>query len=307
MQVGDQVVTVPLRGRLFEQRESLKSPLAVGDRVSLDVTGQAIEARLARRSQLARAAAGEGDREQVLAANVDQVLVVTTARQPEFRPSLVDHVLAGAERQHLTALVVINKLDLVTAAELEPLCALYRGLGYTVLPTCSLTGAGVPELRTQLCDRISVVCGQSGVGKSSLLNAVEPGLRLKTGAVGHKSQEGRHTTTHASLLPVPGGGHVVDTPGVRNFGLFELTAPELPWLFRDIAAVGRECTFGDCLHRSETDCAVRAALGSRIAPSRYQSYLELLEEIASRRRQAERRPERRGRPAPPSWEDEEEQ
>jgi ribosome biogenesis GTPase len=277
--VQGQVNLVPLRGRLFEDLGQEKRPLAVGDRVIVSMAGEggSIEERVERRNRLSRSSAGAGDKEQVVAANLDQVLVVAALQDPEFDPILVDHVIAGAEREGIEVAVVFSKVDLVSAAEVDPWARIYESLGYPVLRTSARTGAAIADVRDLLRDRVSVLSGSSGVGKSSLLNAVDPALELRVGDISKRSRMGRHTTSHAQLLRIATGGHVVDTPGIRHFGLFGITQREVGSLFREIEVLVGTCKYADCLHRVEQGCAVLAALADgRIARSRHESFLDVL-------------------------------
>lgn len=286
VEVDGRVYRLTPRGKLFEGRRGQKYPIAVGDRVRvvLEQSGGSIEAVLPRRTRLARTAAGESAREQVLVANVDLVLVVASLLEPAFRTALVDRILAGAEREEIEAKLVINKVDLEpsgsTGGAARSWGDFYRQLGYSALCTSTITGEGIDELRAELGSHITVLCGPSGVGKSSLLNAVEPGLELQVGRVSRRgAREGRHTTTHTSLLRLASGGHVVDTPGVRNFGLFELEPGEVAWLFPEMRDLLGQCAFDDCSHTHEPDCRIKRRLSEgRIATSRYDSYRELLAE-----------------------------
>lgn len=267
----------------LRDRAGQKAPVAVGDRVRVRVGGSggggyAVAELYARRSLLSRPAAHQGRVEHVLAANVDQVLIVSAAADPPFNPALVDRFLAVVEWSRLAALLVVNKADLM--ADEPPELATYRALGYPVLGVSATSGAGVAELRAALLGRTSVVAGHSGVGKSSLLNAVEPGVGLAVGRVNEVSGRGKHTTTAAVLIPLSGGGAVIDTAGVREFGLFNIPARELSWLFRDLAAVAPGCRFPDCSHTHEPGCAVSLAVqDGRVAAFRYDSYLKILESM----------------------------
>lgn len=271
---------LPLAGKLFEARSHEKRPLAVGDRVVLDPTGKAIDAVLPRSSQLHRRAASEGeDQAQVLAANITHVLAVASVSHPPFQPELVDGILAAALRERIPATLVLSKVDLD-----ETLAArwakVYAHAGVRVLSTCTVAGrttdASLHELGQLLHQNNSVVVGLSGAGKSTLLNAVVPGITLRTGDLNHIRQ-GRHTTTHTELIPLPGGGHVLDTPGVRNFHLFCVGSQELQFLFPEIALKLPECEYRSCLHDGEENCAVKRALASgEIAESRYRSYRTML-------------------------------
>lgn len=269
VQTGRKVVTCNLRGRFKKERFSL----LVGDEVEYSITGDdqgIIEQILPRSSMLKRP----------MVANVNQVVLTFAAVKPDINTALVDRFLVMAESSGLDILLCINKLDLADSAELEPIVDIYRDIGYPVILTSTRSGAGVGELLSQLFNRISVFAGPSGAGKSSLLNALQPGLALVTGEVSQKIGRGRHTTRYAELLPLSGGGFVVDTPGFSLTEFTDITEPELGYFFPDLAAVAPECKFATCLHNKEPQCAVKNAAGDgRIARERYNSYLEILGEI----------------------------
>lgn len=273
---------MPLAGKLFEQKTHEKRPLAVGDFVLLDPTGQVIDQVLPRSSQLHRRAATEGEHQaQVLAANITHVIAVASVKSPPFQPELVDGVLAAAAREGIPATLVLTKIDLAKKAA-EKWAAIYTSANVAVLLTCTVEGKRTEEALAAVAKLLhnnkSVVIGLSGAGKSTLLNAVVPGVKLRTGHLNH-IQQGRHTTTHTELLALPGGGHVLDTPGVRNFHLFCTGSQELQFLFPEIAAKLPQCAYRSCLHDGEQDCAVQAAhTAGEIADTRYQSYLRMLAE-----------------------------
>ena len=280
---GGRLLWCSVRGRIhLKDRTGQKTPVAVGDRVEV-VTGSAgrgtVEGIFPRRSMLSRPDIRRTRVEHVLAANVDQVVIVSAAADPDFNPALVDRMLAVVEWSRLAAVLVVNKIDLVDAEPAE--AATYRGLGYPVLATSATNGTGIDALREHLRRRTSVVAGHSGVGKSSLLNALQPGLGLAVAEVNEVSGRGVHTTTAAVWVDLDGGGAVIDTAGVREFGLFGIPARELSWLFKDLAAAASGCRFPDCSHTHEPDCAVIAAAASgRVAPFRYDSYLKILESMS---------------------------
>jgi ribosome biogenesis GTPase len=282
VEVGGQRRTVPLAGKLFEERSHEKRPLAVGDRVQFDVTGQAIDALLPRTSMLHRRAASEGEeRSQVVASNVTLVLAVASAAEPPFQPELIDGVLAGAVRQQIPAALILTKIDRDKKGTAQQWIDLYRKLGYRVFGTCTQPGLETHEefaqLRTLLHENRTVLCGLSGVGKSTLLNALVPGLQLRTGSLNHIRQ-GKHTTAHTELIPLPGGGHVLDTPGVRSFHQFQIGAQESQFVFPEIAALLPQCEYRNCLHRDEPGCAVLAGLeNGAVHRSRYASYAAMLD------------------------------
>jgi ribosome biogenesis GTPase len=215
-------------------------------------------------------------RQHVLVANVDQVIVVTSAAEPRLKPNLIDRYLVSAEKARIQPLICINKIDLIDAANLMPLAGVYSQLGYEVLFVSAATGFGVDRLRARLAGRESVVTGQSGVGKSSLLNAVEPGLKLRVEAVSEETQKGRHTTTTAELLPLAIGGFVVDTPGIRQFQLWDVIPEEVAGFFRDLRPYVSQCRFPDCTHTHEEPCAVKDAVADGwIDARRYESYVQI--------------------------------
>lgn len=217
------------------------------------------------------------NREHVLAANVDQAAIVASAHEPPLKPSLIDRFLVSCEKGGATPLVCINKADLVGPNDLDRLVLLYRGLGYNVLPTSVVDGRGVDELRSLLAGKTTVFAGQSGVGKSSLLNAVQPQLGLATGEVSDWTMKGRHTTRRAVLLPLAGGGYVVDTPGVRQFQIWEVASGEVEGYFAEFRRYVPLCRFPDCTHTHEDGCAVKRAVDlGLIDETRYRSYVKIL-------------------------------
>ncbi|MBC8330049.1 MAG: ribosome small subunit-dependent GTPase A [Planctomycetes bacterium] len=273
-----------LRGRLFEERGEDKLPVAVGDRVLLSTdehTGElAIDEILPRANCFCRRAAGEEPRRQLLAANVDQVVLVSCFGTPPFSSVLTDRILAATSFGGIPTTLVLNKTDQAERRKMERVVATYHGAGYAVLPTSAEEEQGIDELGALLRDRTSVLYGLSGVGKSSLLNCIEPGLGLRTREVSKSLKSGRHTTTFARLYPLAMGGAVIDTPGVRVFRPFGIPPHELRLHFPELRERGGACHFPGCLHRGEPGCSVPAALELQTLPeSRYRSYLELLEEL----------------------------
>lgn len=262
--------------------------LAIGDRVELeqDESGTAwtIASILPRRSQLARRAPGGGFGERVVAANVDQVVVVFAAANPEPHPRMLDRFLVIAEANGLASRIVINKVELVGgAAAARARWAEYERAGYPVHFTSAKLGEGLTLLHDALAGRTSVLTGPSGVGKSSLMNAIFPGLDLRVGEISESVNKGRHTTVGGYLHPLPGaeGGYVADTPGLREVGMWALSPSELDRCFPELRPWLEDCRFGDCTHRVEPDCAVRDALQrGDISAARYDSYVRLREELA---------------------------
>jgi ribosome biogenesis GTPase len=264
--------------------------LSVGDDVLLEPGERgeawAIAEILPRRSRLARRMPGGGKGERVLAANVDQVVVVFAAAKPEPHPRMLDRFLVIAEGNDLSARVVINKTELVGEAAARERFRDYERAGYSVFLTSVKAAIGLEDLRAALSGRRSVLTGPSGVGKSSLLNALFPGANLRVGAISESVEKGRHTTVGALMLPLPApdGGYVIDTPGLREVGLWELPTAQLDWCFPEMRPYRESCRFTDCRHIAEPDCGVRAALKSgAISEARYDSYVRLLEEMQAGR------------------------
>jgi len=276
---------VSMRGRLKREREAdLK--LAVGDRVRLERTDHgdtwAIVEIMPRRSRLARRAPGGAVGERVVAANLDQVVVVFAVANPEPHARMLDRFLVIAEANDLAARVVLNKADLADEATVRTRWADYTRAGYPLHVTSTVTGVGLPALATTLAARTSAVTGPSGVGKSSLLNTLYPGLSLRVGAISESVNKGRHTTVGAWLHALPDGGAVVDTPGLREVGIWGLDPGDLAHCFPEFRPFLGECRFGDCQHMREPGCAVRAAVAAHeVSTARYDSYQTLHGELSA--------------------------
>jgi ribosome biogenesis GTPase len=275
------VARVVSRGRMRARAETLE-PVVVGDRVIVrpsDSPGGRdwIEQVLPRERELTRRAAGERRPVgQTLVANVDQVIAVFSTRDPEPKLGLVDRFLVTAESQEIPALVCLNKIDLAPAEETLRGFAELEAVGYPLLCVSARTGEGMERLRERLAGRTSALVGPSGVGKSSLLNALQPGLRLKIGAVSTAVHKRRHTTRYAQLLSLDAGGYVVDTPGLREFGLWSVDPENVDDCFPEFRPLLGQCRFPDCDHLSPEGCAIRPAVDDgRIAERRYDSYVRL--------------------------------
>ena len=252
--------------------------VAAGDRVQFRAEGddEGMIERIEQRSGvLSRMSRG---RKQIIVANVEQLIIVMSAAEPRLKPNLIDRYLISAEKARIEPIICINKIDLVDAAELMPLVGVYAQLGYRLVLVSAETGFGVDRLRDVLRDRESVLSGQSGVGKSTLLNRIDPQLALRVSHVSAETQKGRHTTTAAVLLPLADGGYVVDTPGIRQFQLWDVIPEEVGGFFRDIRPYVNNCRFADCSHTHEDDCAVKDAVADgRVDVRRYESYCYIRE------------------------------
>lgn len=274
---GEQIVEATLRGRMKRTGEA---QVLVGDRVALEMHSPlvaTIERVHERDSVLRRRSPGRARGTRPVAANVDQVVVVGSTRRPDWNPYLIDRFTAVAEANHVAAVVLVNKVDLEDSAEAHG--DAYRRAGYAVLATSTRTGVGIAELRELLTGRVSLFTGPTGVGKSSLLNALVPGLTLRTAEVSHRSGAGRHTTVSVEMHAIGQGGFVVDTPGLRDVGLWGLDPAEVGEAFPEVAPYRPDCRFDNCRHRGEPGCAVRGAVErGLVARTRYESYLRLLEE-----------------------------
>jgi ribosome biogenesis GTPase / thiamine phosphate phosphatase len=276
------LVEARLRGRVKRDRQS--SDLAViGDRVVVELlpdgTG-AIASVQDRARRFGRRQPGPRGswREDVMVANPDLVAVVFAVDRPPPNPRLIDRFLVMAEVNEVPVLLVANKVDLVADLGTTPF-GRYRDIGYDVLYASAKVGAGIDELRRALAGRLSIVTGPSGVGKSTLLNAVQPGLHLATGDVSDALNKGRHTTTLAELIPLDGpeGGYVADTPGIRELGLWDVPPGELAWSFPEFREHLGACAFNDCTHLHEPRCGLRAAVEcGAVSEERYDSYRRLL-------------------------------
>jgi ribosome biogenesis GTPase len=266
--------------------------VVVGDQVFFHLVGPGegvIERIAPRRNELTRAAAGGIGLKQVLAANLDLVVLAMALREPPLHPARLDRLLLAAEQAEIPPLIALTKLDLGSVEEAEALLRPYREINYPVVLTSSTTGAGLGQLRAALAGRTSAIIGSSGVGKSSLLNALQPGLGLRAAAISAATGKGRHTTTTAELIPLDFGGYLADTPGLRELALWDLDAEELPLLFPEMRPYLDACRFARCTHLREPGCAVRRALEEGLIDSaRYATYVKIRTEELGTGRAASR-------------------
>ena len=269
VQDNQKVVECKLRGRFKKERFSL----VVGDKVLFEACEKCkgvIEEILPRQSMLLRP----------VVANVDQVVVVFSVAYPDFDQGLIDRFLVLAEASGLEPILCITKMDLADVSEIMGIVAMYSRIGYKVYTVSAVTGIGISELCKTLYDKVSVLSGPSGVGKSTLLNAIEPGLELATGELSKKNSRGRHTTRFAQLLLLSAGGFIVDTPGFSFTEFTDFPLNELSGCFPEMAELSSQCKFSTCLHNCETQCVVKTAVNAGlIARERYYSYLEILNEL----------------------------
>lgn len=254
----------------------LRQVVVAGDRVMFrpEPHGEGIIERIEPRfGILSRTSRG---RQHLVATNVDQILIVASVVQPDLKPNLIDRFLVTAERSRIQPIICLTKIDLIDPADLEPLAGVYGQMGYPVVFLALPQGRGVARIRQSLLGKQSVVVGQSGVGKSTLLNAIDPSLNLRVNTVSNDNEKGRHTTTTAQLIPLADGGYVVDTPGIRQFELWDVVPQELAGYFRDLRPFINQCKFPNCSHTHESDCAVKDAVADgKLDVRRYESYCHM--------------------------------
>ena len=262
------------------------NPVAVGDRVSVsrnDSDTAYITAIIPRRNYIIRRATNLSKEAQIIAANLDQALLIATLAHPTTSTTFIDRFLATAEAYRVPAVLVINKIDLLSdpddIALADAVAYLYRSIGYTVILASAATGEGIDELRSTLSNKTTLLSGNSGAGKSTIINTLLPGLNLRTAQISDIHDTGMHTTTFSEMFRLPDGGYIIDTPGVKGFGTVDFNKAEASHYFPEIFRVGRNCRYSNCTHTHEPGCAVRDALEQNlISQSRYTSYLSILDD-----------------------------
>ena len=277
-----------IAGKIKLDDIKLTNPVAVGDEVTVDeeTSGEyrgVIKAISPRKNYVVRQSPRKKHQLHFLASNVDQVMLIVTMIEPNLKPGFIDRFLLMTETYSIPVVIVFNKSDIYRKPELEEYSLqydLYTSLGYTVLMASSLNGQGIFELKELLRHKTTLIAGQSGVGKSTLVNAIEPNLDLKTEEVSEFSGKGQHTTTFAEMFDLTFGGYIIDTPGIKTLAFSHLEVMDVAHNFREFFALSGECKYADCTHRNEPKCAVKQALDEgRVSPVRYLNYLTILEEI----------------------------
>ena len=294
-------VVLATRGRLFEVitesgdklkcevRRKVKSeadattPVAVGDDVLLSPSHEGsaiIEKVLERRTAFFRPAVGQETIKQVIAANLDKLAIVSSITSPKLKTGLIDRFLISAQLGKLQPLIIINKIDLPKPAEFETVFSAYKSLGIKVFPTSCETGEGIQDLKQAMRGYKTILVGHSGVGKSSIINQLVPGLDLKTATISKSTNRGKHTTAHIELFELPSGGFLADSPGLKVMGIWDVEKGELQYYYAEFEKYNGTCRFKDCAHIHEPDCAVKQALETgEIENFRYENYLAILESL----------------------------
>lgn len=274
-----------IKGKFRIQGIKTTNPVAVGDMVSLEEgeDGNAIINEIEeRKNYIIRKSVNLSKRSHIIAANVDQAILVVTLSQPKTFTAFIDRFLVSAEAYHIPTIIVFNKIDVYTEEEKEELAylkAVYTDIGYKCIETSATQNINIDVLKSCLKNKTSVISGHSGVGKSTLLNTIQPGLELKTNKVTESHQLGKHTTTFAEMFPLDFGGNIIDTPGIKAFGLIDFDKAELSHYFIEMRALLNDCQFNNCVHINEPKCAVKNALENHgVAPFRYKNYVSMYED-----------------------------
>ena len=279
---GDKIIPCKIRGRFREKELTITNPVAVGDRVSYetDRDGAGLIIHIEpRKNYIIRRSSNLSKEAHILAANLDQAFLMITLAMPETPLEFADRFLLAAEAYHIPVILLINKTDLLSGESLSFLHSVtetYRSAAYACMEISVKTGKGMEAVVDSMKDKTSLLAGNSGVGKSTLINRICPEAKLKTLEISASHKTGKHATTYAEMITLPNGGNIIDTPGIRGFGIIELAKNEIGLYFTDIFRVSQDCSFYNCTHIHEPGCAVIKAVEDGIlAPSRYQSYVNI--------------------------------
>lgn len=283
--VEGSVVESKIKGNFRLKGIRSTNPVAVGDHVEIELNSQNtafITAIGDRKNYIIRKSQNLSKQSHIIAANVDQAFLVVTVERPQTSTTFIDRFLATAEAYSVPVVLVFNKTDLLDDSLMRyqrMMTDLYETVGYKCVAVSAETGEGMDELMEMLRDRITLLSGHSGVGKSTIINRLLPGVNLRTAEISDAHNTGMHTTTFSEMLPLPGGGYIIDTPGIKGFGTFDMEPEELTSYFKEIFRFSKDCRFSNCTHTHEPGCAVLKAVEDHyIAASRYQSYLSMLED-----------------------------
>lgn len=283
--VEGSVVECKIKGNFRLKGIRSTNPVAVGDHVEIELNSQNtafITAIGDRKNYIIRKSQKLSKQSHIIAANVDQAFLVVTVERPQTSTTFIDRFLATAEAYSVPVVLVFNKTDLLDDSLMRyqrMMIDLYETVGYKCVAVSAETGEGMDGLMEMLRDRITLLSGHSGVGKSTMINRLLPGVNLRTAEISDAHNTGMHTTTFSEMLPLPGGGYIIDTPGIKGFGTFDMEPEELTSYFKEIFRFSKDCRFSNCTHTHEPGCAVLKAVEDHyIAASRYQSYLSMLED-----------------------------
>ena len=283
--VEGSVVECKIKGNFRLKGIRSTNPVAVGDHVEIELNSQNtafITAIGDRKNYIIRKSQNLSKQSHIIAANVDQAFLVVTVERPQTSTTFIDRFLATAEAYSVPVVLVFNKTDLLDDSLMRyqrMMTDLYETVGYKCVAVSAETGEGMDGLMEMLRDRITLLSGHSGVGKSTMINRLLPGVNLRTAEISDAHNTGMHTTTFSEMLPLPGGGYIIDTPGIKGFGTFDMEPEELTSYFKEIFRFSKDCRFSNCTHTHEPGCAVLKAVEDHyIAASRYQSYLSMLED-----------------------------
>ena len=282
---GGQLIDCKIKGNFRLKGIRSTNPVAVGDRVTIipNAEGTAfITAIEDRRNYIIRKSSNLSKQSHIIAANVDQAFLVVTVNYPQTSTTFIDRFLASAEAYRVPVTLLFNKTDLLSEEELryqQMMIDLYDTVGYQCLAISAETGEGIDKVMDMLTGKVTVLSGNSGVGKSTLINRLLPGVNLRTSDISDAHNSGMHTTTFSEMIPLPLGGYIIDTPGIKGFGTFDIEPEELTGYFKEIFHFSKECRFSNCTHTHEPGCAVLKAVEEHfISQSRYQSYLSMMED-----------------------------
>jgi len=279
-----QLLNCKIKGKFRLKGIKTTSPVAVGDKVGVEITpGQdvgVITEISPRFNHIIRKSTNLSKVSHIIAANIDLALLIVTIKEPRITPGFIDRFLVNAEAYHIKAAIVFNKTDIYEAREqkrLVDLCGIYENAGYKTFRVSAITGENVDQVKQEIKDKVNLFSGPSGVGKSALVNAIEPGLQLKTGNISNYNSKGKHTTTFPEMHTVSFGGYIIDTPGIKEFGLVEFRKHEIAERFPEFRTFMHACRFNNCTHIHEPGCAVKEALEEgKIPITRYDSYLRIM-------------------------------
>ena len=285
VEINGKICQYKIRGRLKSGQRSFNSPVVAGDWVDVKINGKreegVIEQVRQRKSHFTRAPSGKKSFDQVILANVDQLLIVVSIRQPQFKTGFLDRAIVSAHRGNIDPRIVINKIDLIDNESLKKETNLYKDLNYPVHYTSVKNNTGIDNIVDKLKGTVTAVVGQSGVGKSSLLNRIDPKLNLKTAEIMVQHDRGRHTTTASQLFPFDKDTYIADTPGVKQLQLSGIERNRLAFYFPEMRPLEGKCRFRDCSHLNEPDCAIILSLkNGLISKSRYSSFVRIMEDLS---------------------------